>query len=338
MKRHGFLFEDIVRFENLVLAAKKAMRGKKHKQAAGSRFYFDLENEILALQEELLSGTYRPGNYRVFEIREPKPRKICASRFRDRVVHHAICNLLEPHFERRHVFASYACRTGKGSHAALRKTREFARRYRYFLKADIQKYFESIDHDILKVLLRRLFKDRRLLALLDQVVDHAVPGNPTGKGVPIGNLTSQHFANLYLGELDHFLKERLQIKGYVRYMDDFILFDDNKEKLGGCLEMIRRFLKENLALQLKEKVTRIAPVTEGVPFLGFRVYPNLIRLQRSNWVRTRTNYRRWQKAFQGGQISENELAARLRSSLAHISHANTQNLRRKEFAKAFTLA
>ena len=198
MKRHGNLFERIVTFDNLLLASQRAMRGKKNKNSAAS-FCFNLENEILTLKEELDASTYLPRPYTQFEIREPKVRKICSSDFRDRVVHHAVCNLIEPIFERRAVFDSYACRNKKGSHLGVVRCQMFARKFQYYLKCDIRKYFESMDHVVLKNLLCRLFKDQRLLKLLDLIIDHAVPGNMPGKGVPIGNLTSQHFANFYLG-------------------------------------------------------------------------------------------------------------------------------------------
>jgi retron-type reverse transcriptase len=202
MKRYGHLFEQVVTFENLCLAAEKAFRGKKDKQRVAT-FYFHQETEVLRLQEELCSGTYQMRPYRVFEVREPKPRKICAADFRDRVVHHAICNVLDPIFEASSIYDTYACRRDKGSYAAVRRAHEFARRGRYYLKCDVRKYFESVDHAVLKALLRRKIKDETLLALLDRIIDHPIPDAVPGKGIPIGNLTSQYFANLYLGELDH---------------------------------------------------------------------------------------------------------------------------------------
>jgi RNA-directed DNA polymerase len=337
MKRYGNFFDRLVSFENLMLAARKAFRGKKERQTVAA-FYFNLENEVIDLRNELTVGSYVPRGFRIFEIREPKVRKICSSDFRDRVVHHAICNLLEPIFERRLIYDTYACRTNKGSHVALRRCQEFTRQYDYFLKCDIRKYFETIDHAVLKGLLRRILKDARLLSLLDQVIDHAVPGNPPGKGLPIGNLTSQHFANLYLGELDHHLKERLRVKGYVRYMDDFICFADDKADLHRLLEEIRRFTREVLTLELKDKVVRIAPTTEGVPFLGFRVYSNLIRIQRANLVRFRKKLKKKEVAYQDGRLSQNELIESTNSMIAHLSHANATKLRRKDNERSLHLA
>jgi hypothetical protein len=196
----------------------------------------------------------------------------------------------------------------------------------------------SSEYAVLKDLLRRIIKDTRLLSLLDQIIDHAVPGNPPGKGLPIGNLTSQHFANLYLGELDHYLKERLQVKGYVRYMDDFICFAEDKAELHRLLEQIRRFAGDILKLELKDKVVRIAPVTEGVPFLGFRVYPNLIRIQRVNLVRFRKKFKKKEAAYQDGRLSQEELVESTNSMIAHISHANARALRRKDNERSLHLA
>ena len=337
MKRHKQLFEEVASFRNLLNAARVAYRGKRDRHAVAI-FYFNLEHEVILLREELLAGTYQPRPYTLFEVREPKVRKICSSHFRDRVVHHAICDVLEPILDRRLIFDTYACRTGKGSHRAIDRCQAFARKYDYFLKCDIRKYFDSIDHVILKRLLRRIVGDQRLSLLMETIVDHAVPGGVPGKGVPIGNLTSQHFANLYLGEFDHYLKERLRLKGYLRYMDDFICFSNDKAELHQLLATIRVFVAKTLRLELKEEITRIAPVSEGVPFLGFRIFRKLRRLQRPNLIRLRQNVRRKETAYQNGHISEADLFMSIQSMIAHISHADTLALKRREFERSLSLA
>ena len=337
MKRQGGLFQRTVDFKNLHAAAQLALRGKRDRGQV-ARFFFHLENELIRIQAELESKTYRPRPYRQFEIREPKVRQICSSDFRDRVVHHSICRVIDPILEARLIHDTYACRVGKGSHRALKRCQVFARRYRYSLKCDIRKYFESIDHGVLKGLIRRVIKDGEMLGLIDIVIDHGVPGADMGKGLPIGNLTSQHFANAYLGELDHFLKDRKRVPGYVRYMDDFILFSNDKEQLHAWLCDIRVFLAERLKLELKEKVTRIAPVTEGVPFLGFWVFPGLIRIQRPNLVRFRRNLRTRERQFRDGVISARQLTDSVNSMLGHISHADSLALRRKELIPSTSLA
>ena len=263
MKRYGYLFEHIVSFENLLIAARKAFRGKKHR-ADVSEFYFYMEKELLKLQEELTLGTYCLQPYYTFNIYEPKERKICASSFRDRVVHHAICNVIGPVFEKSLIFDTYACRNNKGTHRAVARVRAFARKHPYFLKCDIKKFFESIDHKVLKELMRKKFKDKRLLNLLDLIIDHSVPGYARGKGLPIGNLTSQDFANYYLSGLDRFIKEELQVKGYVRYMDDFIIFEKEKTVLREILIKICYFLKENFLLSIKEQGLILAPSIQGI--------------------------------------------------------------------------
>ncbi len=337
MKRVGNLFEKITTFENLLLASKNAIRGKKDKKSVAS-FYFHLENELLALRSELNSGAYQPRPFVQFEVREPKVRKICSSDFRDRVVHHAICNFMEPIFESKSIFDSYACRQEKGAHLAVKRCQDFTRKYRYFLKCDIRKFFESIDHEILRSMLERTFKDKELLLLLNVIINHRVEGNESGRGLPIGNLTSQHFANFYLGALDHFLKDRRQVPGYIRYMDDFISFSNDKSFLQNLLLEIERFTGERLKLQLKEKVTLIAPVSEGVPFLGFRIFPGVIRIKRENLVRMRRKVRKKEKLYIQGRISEKSLIQSINSIVGHVAHVNSLSVRRGIFEESLRLA
>lgn len=336
MKRFGNLFEKIVAFDNLVLAANKTLRGQKHKPAA-ARFYFDLEPELLNLQDELESGCWRPRPYRVFTICEPKPRRICASDLRDRVVHHAICNILDPIFERRMIYDTYACRVGKGTHAAVERAQACMRRADYCLQCDVRKYFASIDHTALKTLLRRILKDKRLLEVLDRIIDHPLPGSEPGCGLPIGNLTSQYFANLYLGELDHFIKERLRIKGYLRYMDDWLIFSDDKPALHETLAAVRGFLRERLKLELKEKALRITPVWSGVLFLGFQIYPGTIRICDDKWSRFRRIVRDREAAYLAGEIDEEELARSVASMIGHVQSADTLAVRRQFFDDSLNL-
>ena len=330
MKRHGGLFDKIIETRNLYLAAKKAFRGKKFKQTTAP-FYFNLENEILTIQRRLSDRSYHPSSYKIFKIYEPKERNICCAKFQDRVVHHAIMNILEPVFERRLINETYACRTGKGTHRALKKSQHLVRKYNYYLKADIKKYFESIDHQSLKGLIRKIFKDKKLISLLDKIISHQPPYTETGKGLPIGNLTSQHLANVYLGELDLFIKHKLKGKGYIRYMDDFILFSNDKEELNVFLGRIRTFLSDTLNLELKERIVRISPVSEGLPFLGYRVFRRLIRLQRANLVRFRRKIVKLKKKCVKGKIEQEDLMNSVRSVVAHISHGNTRNLRSTVF-------
>jgi retron-type reverse transcriptase len=219
MHRAGNLCDSVASFENLYAAAYRVLRGKRDRAAAGD-FFSDLEGSLFRLQEELRGGSYRPGGYRTFWIREPKPRLISAAPFRDRVVHHALVNVIEPVFERRFIHHSYACRTGKGTHACLDQFVRRARSSRYVLKMDVARFFPSLDHGVLKEQIRRAIKDPRVLALCDVIIDGSneqeqvanfFPGDGLlaplehRHGIPIGNLTSQFYANVYLDALDHFV-------------------------------------------------------------------------------------------------------------------------------------
>ncbi len=326
MKRYGHLFEKIISFENLLSAARKAARGKTDRPGV-ARFLFHLENELFNLQSELTAGTWQPGGYRVFQINDPKPRLISAAAFRDRVVHHAVCNILEPVFDKKLIFDTWACRKGKGSHAAIRRAQKFSRRYPLVLKCDIRRYFDSVDHGILKQLLRRIIKDAQLLTLLDRIIDNATPEAPVGKGLPIGNLTSQHFANLYLGQLDHYIKERLGLPAYVRYMDDMLLFETGKKELWQQLYKLESFIRDQLALTLKPQATLLAPVAEGIPFLGVRIFPGLIRLQNKSKYRFKRRLKKKEQAYLKGKIDMEELTVSIQSMIAHIDHADTRRYR-----------
>ncbi|MGB3460212.1 MAG: reverse transcriptase/maturase family protein [Halobacteriota archaeon] len=333
MKRYGSLFEEIISFENLVVAAKRAFRGKKDK-ASVARFYFDMENELLCIREELRNKTYMPRPLRVFRILEPKVREIGASDFRDRVVHHAVCNIIEPILERGYVHHSYACRAGKGTHRAVRQAQIFSRKNRYYLKCDIRQYFGSIDRNILKEIIVRKFKDPDLIWLLNAIIDSAQSDQPR-KGIPIGSLTSQHFANLYLDRLDHYIKDSLRVRSYLRYMDDFILFGAEKVDLHSLHISIMNFLHDELELELKEKATMLALVRDGIPFLGFRIFPNLIRLKQENKKRALNTLKSRTRAFKAGEISEAEYSRSLMSIIEHLKIANTYNLRKNVFDKMF---
>ena len=327
MKREGNLFEKVADFHALCAAAKRAARGKGGAYSTAA-FIIDMERETLALQRDILDGTYRPKPYRTFYISDPKPRTISAADFRDRVAHHALCAVLEPLFERAAIFDSYACRKGKGSHAAVRRAQSFAGRFPYFLKLDVKKFFETVDHGVIMTGLRRLVKDGWLLVLADRIIEHGAPGSPPGKGLPIGNLTSQHFANNYLSPLDHFIKENLRVPGYIRYMDDLLFFAESKAFLRGVNQTVRDYMTDRLKLEIKTKATILAPVSEGVPFLGLRVWPHLIRLDGTSKRRLMGSLRSAAKGINVGWCTEDEVAPSLASKLGHAGHADTLALRR----------
>ena len=336
MKRHGHLFEQVTEYGNLLDAARRASRRKRDRVAV-ARFIFHLEPNLLKLQEELRSGSYRMRPYRAFVIREPKRRRICAAHFRDRVVHHALCATLDPIFEASLIGDTYACRRGKGTHAAVRRLRQFVRRSRYVLMCDVRRYFETVDHEVLKALCRRKLKDKALLSLLDRIIDHPLPCGEPGKGLPIGNLTSQHFANLYLGGLDHFVKDRLRLPGYLRYMDDFAVFADGKPRLHRALAAIREFLRVTLSLELREERTLVAPVTQGLPFLGFRVFPGVVRFDARKLARLRRRVCLREADYRRGRIDEEALVQSVRGMVGHVCHIDSLQARKQLFAESLEM-
>ena len=296
-------------------AARKAAAGKKQR-ADVAAFLLDLEWQLLALQRELQEGSYRPGPYHCFQIHEPKPRLISAAPFRDRVVHHALTQVLEPIFERRFSPASFACRKGLGTHRALARARERARRYRFVLKSDIRKYFPSMDHDILKQLLARAVKCRRTLDLASRIIEGSNRQEEAGwyfpgddlfsaherrRGLPLGNQTSQFFANVCLDPLDQIIQRRWKPALYVRYVDDFLLFDDSKERLNDLLGEIEALLR-TLRLRIQPRKSRVYRTAEGVTFLGWRTFLGWARLARSNVVRFRRRLRLLQQRHAAGEI------------------------------------
>ena len=362
MKRYGNLWSELVTFRNLNTATQQASR-HKHAKANVARFLFDRERQLVQLQEELTSETYEPGPYRTFQITEPKRRMISAAPFRDRVVHHALCNVLEPVFETTFIHDSYACRKGKGTHAAIDRFQYFARRHRYVLKCDLQKFFPTVDHHILKHLIRRKIKDKAVLRLVDLLIDRSNPQEPvdgwfpgdfpesgigkneTGRtefdgvfpddnlftvierrrGLPIGNQTSQFFANVLLNPFDHFVEETLPVGGYVRYVDDFAIFGDDPKALSFIRDRCRGFL-ESLRLRLHEKKCVISRTAQGTRFLGFRIFPFCRRLPVSNLNHLRARLKQMQSQFAQGQIDLPSIRRRITSWIGHARHANTGRL------------
>ncbi|OQX17616.1 MAG: hypothetical protein BWK80_39385 [Desulfobacteraceae bacterium IS3] len=324
MKRKGNLYHRIATHENLCIAFAKAARGKQdHPEVIAFRQDFDVN--IRKLGDQLL--THRPdvGHYRFFQVCDPKLRQICAASFPERVLHHAMMNICEPILESYSISDSYACRKNKGNRKALLKATEYAQKYDWYLKADIRKYFDSIDHNILMTLLSRRFKDKEVLELFQRVFN--TYHTEHGKGVPIGNLLSQHSANFYLGCLDHWVKERRGIRGYVRYMDDFILFAHNKDVLKTELGLIKEFLEKNLALQLKDNV-QLNRCCRGIPFLGFRVYPHQIRLSPRSKQRFIIKFREYEKKYVQGHWTEKELIAHIEPLIGFVKIANSSDFRR----------
>lgn len=325
MRRAGSLFPRIIDPDNLRLAFCKARRGKEHRPEV-QEFSANVSRELATIRGQLVDGTMAIGDYHRFIIRDPKERLICAAAFRERVLHHAIMNVCEHVFERYAIFDSYACRVGKGAHAAVRRAQQFACRFPFCLKADVAKYFDSIDHSVLGGLLARLFREKPLLDLLWRIIE-SYEARP-GKGLPIGSLTSQHFANHYLGTLDHFAKEALRVPGYVRYMDDILLWGRTREELRGVHVAVREFLARKLALELKPDA-QLKPVGAGVSFLGFRVFPQRIGLTRRSRRRFVDKFRGYERRLAAGLWSEEEAACHLQSLVGFTLLADATGFRRR---------
>lgn len=332
MKRAGGLWPRVTSFDNLQRAANMAARGKR-RVASVARFLERLEPESLRLQRELLEGAWHPGRPFTFTIIEPKERVISAAPFRDRVVHHALIDVLEPWLERRMIHESFACRRGKGTHAALRHARRLLRNHAWFLKLDVRSFFPSLRHGVVLESLRRVIKDRKVLDLCRRVMDGPAGEGHKATGLPIGNLTSQWFANLALDRLDHQVKEGMRIPGYVRYMDDCVLFADRKETLRQAHGTVAGWLRDVLQLELKSSATILAPAREGLPFLGWQIHRGTMRLRPENRRRSRRRLQMRLAQFHAGWIDEDQLASATRALIAHMEQGSTRRLRQEWFAR-----
>jgi len=342
-KRYYRLYDKICHPLNLWAAYKQAARGKRYRPAAAV-FEYDLERNLIELEEELKSETYQPGPYHNFQIQSPKRRLISAAPFRDRVVHHSLMNIIEPLFERQFIHDSYANRKGKGTHLALDRCTHFLRRYRYVMHCDVRQFFPSIDHQILSATLYRTIGDPQAQALVTKILasgagiqsdEYEMTFFPSDtlfdaarpRGLPIGNLTSQFWANVYLNELDQFVKRRLKIRAYLRYVDDLLLFADDKADLHRWRLEIIVFL-QTLRLTLHENTAQPRPAQTGVPFLGFIVFPDHRRLKPANGYAFQRRYKAMRRSLQSGEITEKEMTARVQAWVNHASHGDTWGLRR----------
>lgn len=323
------LFEKVCDFENIHRAYKRASAARHYRDDI-MHFTRYAEDNLLMLRDELKSGAYEHGKYRHFIARDSKKREIMAAPFKDRVMHHALYAVIEPVFDKRFIYDSYACRTGKGTHRALARLKQFLRRVpydrTYIFQGDIIKYFSNIHHETLLALTQRGISDPQTMRLVETVVHSA--NKERGVGIPIGNLTSQLFANIYLNELDQFAKHTLRTKHYIRYMDDFLILDTDKRALSAHREAMREYLHTKLRLTMHERKSTIAPVRLGVSFLGYRLLRGRIRLRTSTVKRfvRRTRYR--QKQIEEGSYPQERFDAGVQSWRAYAVHADAWRLRR----------
>jgi retron-type reverse transcriptase len=356
-------YANVYAWSNLLLAYRKAAAGKRSHPPAAA-FAFRVEDNLVYLHDALASGTYRPGPYVNFKIREPKERIISAAPFHDRVVHHALVQVIEPAFEASFIAHSYANRVGKGTHRAIDTCQAWLQRYRYVLPCDIRQFFPAIDHQILQGILDRRIPDAEIrwligLILASGVTSPARSGNwlaeegPDGpcrgrvvgeydmqyfrgddlfaanrpRGLPIGNLTSQFWANCYLNEFDKFVTRELGCRAYLRYVDDFLLFADDKKTLWDWRSRLIERL-DRLRLKLHEEQAIVRPTTEGVRFLGFIVFPTHRRLLRRSGLHYRQHLRQLVALYRQHKISGDELTASILGWVNHVRYGNTWGLRR----------
>lgn len=347
-KSYNKLYPEIYSFANLYRAFCAARKSKRDRVAVAD-FEFNLEQNLLTIERELKEQSYQPGGYTNFTIWEPKERLVSAAPFRDRVVHHALCQIIEPIWEARFINTSFACREGKGTHRALDQAQAWVRGYRYALQGDIVKYFPSIDHHILRDLLAHHIADKQTMWLIDQILNSGADIQPNKapvvylpgddlftalrpRGLPIGNLTSQFWANVYGHQFDLFVKQTLHCRPYLRYMDDFILFSNNKAQLHQWQTAITEFLATQLRLVLHPRKSVIFPVITGLNFCGFRLFPTHRRLRHSSIRRFVCRYCRQRQAYRSGELSLDQWQTSVKCWIAHAAHGNTWRLRERIFS------
>ena len=324
MKRQNNLFDQIIDYNNIRLAFLKAIRGNRASPQVIS-FCQDTGRNLAAVREKLQTLNCGWGGYYSFLINDPKLRLISTAPIEQRIMHHAIMNVLEPVLERPMIHHSYACRKGKGTHAAVEYAFKQCKSNIWFLKLDVRKYFDSIDHEVLKTQLRKLLKDIRVLTLLDGIIDSYETA--PDKGVPIGNLTSQFFANMYLASMDHFILEKLHPGAYCRYMDDFVLWASSQAELKKMLEQINNFVSEKLCLLLKPPV--FGKASAGLPFLGFLIKEKGIYLMQKSKRRVKERMSEITALLYSGKTTEEKAAERVRSVFAAIALARTNRFRKR---------
>ena len=321
MKRHKNLYQKIYDYDNILRAFKNARRGKG-KNLYVIKFEENLEENLKQIQTELINETWQPAPYKKFQIYDPKHRIIHAPVFRDRIVQHAIMQILEPIFDKRFIYDSYASRKKKGIHAGVERLTQFLRRYDgfvYVLKCDVKKFFESIDHDVLIRIIRKKIADEKVIILITKILKN----DGLEKGVTLGNYTSQWFANIILNELDYFVKQKLGVKEYLRYMDDFLLLSQSKNELHKWKHEIKNFLQDELKLELHERKQLIFPAYIGVDFLGYVSWTDHRRLRKRNIKRFLKRLKIFEKRT---DIPYEHIRGSIMSWKGYSKYANAYNL------------
>lgn len=317
----GHTYEDIIAVDNLLGAWSEFLKGKRGKQDVQA-FAYHLADNIFALHKELAAKTYAHGGYQAFSISDPKPRNIHKASVRDRLLHHAIYRQLYPFFDRTFTADSYSCRKDKGTHRAMQTFRRYAykeskndTRTLWVLKCDIRKFFASVNQGVLMDILRGYIPDENILWLLERVIESF--STAPGKGLPLGNLTSQLLVNIYMNELDQFVKHKLKVKYYVRYADDFVFLAHDRDSLAALLPLVQEFLSTKLKLELHPDKVHLRTLVSGVDFLGW------VHFFDHRVLRTTTSKRMFRN------LAEDANEARILSYLGLLTHGNTHKLTQK---------
>ena len=342
MKTYNEFYPEIYSFQNLYFAYRKARKGKTRKGYV-MEFEENLPHNLKALHYELKFQTYKPKPLKTFVLRDPKTRKISKSEFRDRIVHHAIVNVIEPIFDKTFIYDSCANRKGKGNLFAIKRFDLFKRKVSmnslvlenkfndnnyvsgYVLKADIKHYFREVDHEIIIKIIQKKIKDEKVIWLIGRILNNNESGGgEQGKGMPLGNLTSQFFANVYLNKLDYFIKHKLKAKYYIRYVDDFVILHSSKEQLEVWKEEINKFLKKELKIELHKEKSKVIPLSRGVDFVGFRIF-NYFKLLRKRNIRKMII---GVNQYKQGEINCINLLKSFQGWQAYAKWGNSYNLRK----------
>lgn len=338
MENNQITYERLCSYDNIDWAHRRARKGKTLKPYV-IEFEKNLKENLLQLRIELIMQTYQPKKLETFILRDPKTRKISKADFRDRVIHHAICNIIEPSIDKTFIHDSYANRLGKGSLNAIKRFEFFSRKVSknnttacYVLKADIKHYFKTVKHKILLDILRRHIKDENIMWLITIVLENHQT-DKIGEGMPLGNLTSQFFANVYLNELDQYIKHELKAKYYIRYVDDFVILNHDKEELEENKQKIDIFLKKELSIELHPEKTRIMNIKQGVPFLGIKIFPHHKALLSRNKRKFQNKLRQLKKKYNDKNIGREQVIECFQGWLTYASNAESYKYRRQITSK-----
>ncbi len=331
MKTYRNIWQELCSYKNLLIAFERASKGKTQKSYV-LEFQKNLQRNLLELRIELLFHSYRPRPLVTFILHEPKTRKISKSHFRDRIIHHALCNIIEPSFEREFIFDSYANRIGKGTLKAVQRFDRFKRKVSknnkrkvYVLKADIKQYFENVDISILIAIIERKVKDQKVIWLIKTILRN-YKGNSFEKGMPLGNLTSQFFANVYLNELDQYVKQNLRVKYYLRYVDDFVILHHDKIILEEYKQSISGYLENSLSLRLHPTKSRISSLFRGITFLGFRIFYWHKLLRKSNVNKYLRRLEGYKELYKQDLLNYDSIYNSFQGWQGYVGHGDTYKL------------